>query len=166
MGLLILIAGILCYIAAGITSLASILVFGVLLFVAGVLEIINAFRRRASGQFLLYFLAGLLSLVVGALFIFRPLFGLASVTLLLAGYFFASGLFRCLTSLVDRYSGWGWDFFSGAVSVVLGVILVAQWPQSSLWLVGVLVAIELVIHGAMIMGMALTLRREQRALTV
>ena len=165
-GLLTLAAGILCFIAAEVTGLASILVFGWLLLVSGVLEVVHAFRRRTSGQFLLYFLGGLLSLVVGGLFVGRPLVGLASLTLLLAGYFFASGLFRGVTSLMDRYQGWGWDCFSGLVSVVLGAILIAQWPASSLWLVGVLVAVEIITHGVAMMAAALTLRSAQRTISV
>ncbi|MCI0569401.1 MAG: DUF308 domain-containing protein [Myxococcaceae bacterium] len=165
LGLLLVALGVFAFIAAGLTSLASILFFGVLLFAGGVLEVIHAFRVRKEGRFLLYFLGGVLSLVVGALFFLRPLESLASVTLLLAAYFFASGLFRGITSVMDRYPGWGWDFFYGAVSVVLGVVLFAQWPVSSLWLLGVLVAAALIARGAAVMGASLALRRGLRAAT-
>lgn len=165
LGLLIFLGGVFCYAAAAVTSLASILYFGMLLIGAGIVEIVFAFKRRRSGVFLLYFLAGLLSLVVGGLFVLSPLEGLSAVTLLLAGYFFASGLFRAITSLMDRYPSWGLDFLSGAVSVVLGALLLRQWPQSSVWLLGVLVAVELMMRGATMMGLALALRRGLRSLT-
>ncbi len=161
-GLLLFAGGVLCLIAAGITGLASIILFGAFLTGAGVVEIVHGFRRRGSGQFFLYLLAGLLSLVVGLLFLARPLAGLAAVTLLLAGYFFAVGIFRGVTSLMDRYPGWGWDLLSGAASVVLGIIAVVQWPISSLWLVGVLVGVELIARGATTMAIGLGVRRLQR----
>lgn len=165
LGLVVFVAGVCGFIANGLTSLASILLFGTLLAVAGVVEIGYAFKKRRSGQFLLYFLAGVLSLVVGAIAVTNPLESLAAVTLLLAGYFFASGIFRGITSVLDRYEAWGWDFFSGVVSVVLGAILVRQWPLSSVWLLGVLVSVELVTRGAMMMALALALRRVVRTVT-
>jgi uncharacterized membrane protein HdeD (DUF308 family) len=161
-GLLLLLLGAFCFIAAGMTGLASILLFGVLLLAAGVLEIFNAFKERRSRRFVPHLLVGLLMFVVGGLFVVRPLVGLAAVTLLLAGYFFASGLFRTITSAVDRYEGWGWDLFSGAVSLLLGVVVFAQWPISALWVVGALVGVELMLRGAALMAAAMALRRGMR----
>ncbi len=162
-GLLIFALGVFCLIATGVTGFASILLFGGLLLAAGILEIYSAFRERRQGrQFLPHFLVGLLSFVVGGLFLVRPAVGLAAVTLLLAGYFFADGLFRSITSLLDRYEGWAWDFFSGAVSVLLGVIVFSQWPISSLWVVGALVGVQLMMRGVLVMSVSLTLRRAMR----
>ncbi len=162
LGLFVFLLGVLCLIAAGFTALASVLLFGGLLVVAGVVEIIHAFRRRGTGQFLLYLLGGVLSLVVGALFLFRPLEGIAALALLLAAYFFATGIFRAVTSVVDRYEGWGFDLFGGLVSVLLGVILMWQWPAASLLLVGVLVAVQLMVNGAALMAGSLALRQGLR----
>lgn len=158
LGVLIMLAGLFAFSAAMITSLVSILIFGAMLATSGVLEIIYAFRWRKSGHFLLYFLGGLLSLVVGALMLFRPVAGLATVTLLLAGYFFASGLFRAITSVMDRYPNWGWDLFAGLVSLFLGVLVVAQWPISALWIVGALVGVEIFFRGLREVAGALELR--------
>jgi uncharacterized membrane protein HdeD (DUF308 family) len=162
-GLLIFALGVFCLIAAGITGLASILLFGILLLVAGVLEIVSALRERKQGRpALQHFLVGILSIVVGALFLARPAVGLAAVSLLLAGYFFADGLFRSVTSLLDRYENWGWDFISGAVSVILGIIVFSNWPISALWVVGVLVAVQLMMRGLLVMSVSMALRRGLR----
>jgi uncharacterized membrane protein HdeD (DUF308 family) len=113
----------------------------------------------------MFLLGGILSIVVGAMVLARPGAGLVAMTLLLAGYFFASGLFRGITSLVDRYAGWGWDFFYGLVSVVLGIIISAQMPTSSLWALGVVVGVEIFVRGLSIMAGALTLRGAMRQVT-
>ncbi|XXF81272.1 DUF308 domain-containing protein [Myxococcaceae bacterium GXIMD 01537] len=164
LGLCLVALGVFAIIAAGIASIASILVFGVLLAAGGAVEIVQAFRVRRTGNFFLFFLGGLLSLVVGVLMLMRPMAGLAAVTLLLAGYFFASGLFRGFTSIIDRYANWGWDFVYGIVAVILGVMLFSQWPNSSLWLVGTLVGVELLIRGSAVMGAALAMRKGIRTL--
>lgn len=159
LGMLVSVTGVLAIISSFIAGIASVLVFGVLLFVSGLFEIGHAFRVWKSGPGLLYLLAGVLTAVVGALFAFRPLVGLASVTLLVAAYFFASGLFRSIVAAVDRYPRWGYDVFGGVVALILGVIVIAQWPLSSVWLVGTLLGVEMLFRGTSLMGGSLVLRR-------
>jgi uncharacterized membrane protein HdeD (DUF308 family) len=166
LGLLLILLGLFAFSAAMITSLVSIIVFGAMLAASGVLEIIYAFRWRKSGHFLLYFLSAVLSLVVGVMMMLRPLAGLAAVTLLLAGYFFASGLFRAITSVMDRYSDWEWDLFAGLVSLMLGVLVVSQWPISALWIVGALVGTEVFSRGVRMVAGSLELRRGLREVPV
>jgi uncharacterized membrane protein HdeD (DUF308 family) len=112
-GVLMIVGGTFALSAAVLTSIVSVLYLGVILAAVGVLEIVPAFRLRRGGPFLMSFLAGLLALVVGALFLARPFAGMASLTLLVACYLFAGGLFRGITSITDRYRGWGWDLSYG-----------------------------------------------------
>ncbi len=164
MGLLLALLGIVALGAVVATSVASVIFFGSMLVVAGIFEVIHAFRVRKSGPFLMFLLGGILSIVVGAMVLARPGTGLVAMTLLVAGYLFASGLFRGITSLVDRYAGWGWDFAYGLVSVVLGVIISAQMPTSSLWVLGLVVGVEILVRGISIMAGALALRGAMRQL--
>ncbi len=162
MGLLITLLGIVALAWVGFTSVVSVFYFGAMLVVAGIFEIVHAFRVRKTGPFLMFLLGGILSIVVGALVWSRPGAGLAALTLLIAGYFFASGLFRGITSIADRYTGWGWDVAYGIVSVVLGVIIFAQFPASSLYVVGLLVGVEILSRGLSIMAGSLAIRRVTR----
>ncbi|WP_426752167.1 HdeD family acid-resistance protein [Myxococcus sp. Y35] len=164
LGLLMTILGIVALGAAFFTSLVSAILFGALLAGAGIMEVISAFRERKSGgPFWLYLLSGILSVVVGLFILVYPAAGLGAMTLLLAGYFFASGLFHTITSVMDRYARWGWDFFYGAVSIVLGIIIMRQWPISAVWLVGTLVGIGIFFRGIALMAGALTVRRVLRS---
>lgn len=154
--------GILALISTGVASLATVLFLGILLMVAGVAEIVLGVRRRARGGFLLPFLNGLLSLVIGFCFLRWPIFGLAAATILLGAYFLASGLFRGLTSIIDRYPHWGWDFFDGVVCLILGIIVIGSFPISAFWVLGFLVGIELIVRGGTLLGASLALRRVLR----
>jgi uncharacterized membrane protein HdeD (DUF308 family) len=161
-GLLVSIAGLVALGATFFAGLVSSIFIGVLLMIAGLFEIGHAIANwRAPGR-VVGLLAGLLSLVVGAFFTFWPVAGLGALSLLLAGFFFASGLFRGITSIVDRYANWGWDLLYGVSAVVLGVIIVSQWPVSALWLVGTVVGIELLLRGFSLMAASLALRRVVR----
>jgi len=156
-GLLVTAVGAIALLSYAAAGVASAVFLGVLLAAAGVIELFSAFRVH-RGERALVLLSGVASLVVGAFFLLRPGAGLAALTLLLAGYFFVEGLFRLVTSIGDRYAQWGWDFFYGLIAIVLGVIVIAQWPLSALWLVGTLVGLELIFRGAAMMGAGLSLR--------
>jgi uncharacterized membrane protein HdeD (DUF308 family) len=163
LGLIVTVLGVFSWVAAGVASLATVLFFGVLITVTGVLEIVAAFQRRKTGHFTGIFLSGLLSIAVGVMMLARPMAGLGAITLLLGGYFLASGLFRGLTAAIDRYADWGWDVLYGIVAIIAGAIVLRQWPISSYWVVGTLVGAVLFMRGIAMMGAALSLRRILRA---
>jgi uncharacterized membrane protein HdeD (DUF308 family) len=158
MGILLIIGGMFALGATVLTSLVSVVYFGILLLAVGVLEIVAAFRLRSTGPVLAYVLAGLLTIVVGGLFLFRPVSSLVSVTLLIAGYLFASGLFRGITSLMDRYPGWGWDFVYALLAVGLGFYVSAAWPLDSVWVLGTIVGIEIIARGITLVAASWVLR--------
>jgi uncharacterized membrane protein HdeD (DUF308 family) len=152
--------------ASVLTSYVSIIYIGVLLIVAGILEMVAAFRvRRVGGPTVMMLLAGLLAVVVGALFLYRPEGGIASLTLLITCYLFASGLFRGVTSIVDRYPGWGWDVAYAIVAILLGAYIVRTWPTSALWVLGTVVGAEIMARGIVMVTASWSLRDvEHRAL--
>ncbi len=165
LGLLLVALGVFALIATGITGLASVFIFGALLMASGVTEIISAFVHRKGGRFVLQLLAGVLSAAVGLLLVLRPIVGLAAASLLLIGYFFASGLFHAITAVADRYPSWGWDLAYGIAAIALGVIGVSQWPLTLVWLVGTLVGLEILFRGLTLMSWSLAFRKAARPLS-
>lgn len=157
-GVLLIIVGLFALTASVLTSIISVVYLGVMLLVVGVLEIVAGFRVGRSGPFWTYLLAGILSLVVGALCLDRPLATLASLTLLIAGFLFAAGLFRGITSILDRYPRWGVDFLYGVVTLALGVYIVASWPISSFWVLGTIVGVEILVRGITLVAASWALR--------
>lgn len=126
LGILITILGLVALSSTVVTGLLSVMVLGAMLAGSGVVQIFYAVRNRHAAHAAVYLLSGVLSAVVGVMLMARTAVGLAAITLLLIGYFFASGLFRVVTALNDRYAQWGWDFVYGLMSIVLGVILIAR----------------------------------------
>lgn len=43
--------------------------------------------------------------------------------------------------------GWGSMLFHGVVAVLLGILLLANWPLSGLYAVGILAGIEIIMSG-------------------
>jgi uncharacterized membrane protein HdeD (DUF308 family) len=164
-GILLLVLGIIGLVFADIVTVASIIVFGVLLVAGGFTEALAHASHHAEGsrRFLPAFLSGVLSIAVGAVMVLRPAVGVAGSGLLVAGWLFATGLFRGVSALMDRYRSWGWDLFYGVVSVLLGIWIIASLPTSAMWLLGTVISIELMARGVAIMGASRALRRLEHA---
>jgi len=54
---------------------------------------------------------------------------------------------------------WMWVAFSGVITFLLGLLIVAHWPVSSLYVLGIFLGVDLVIAGAGWIGVGLGLRR-------
>ncbi|HXJ19527.1 MAG TPA: HdeD family acid-resistance protein [Polyangia bacterium] len=160
LGALWCIAGVLCLAASGLATVAAIYYIGALLAIAGVISLAYGIRGAGGGVVLM----GVLSLVVGVLMFTHPGSGMAALTLLLIGYFWITGLYRVVTSVADRYQGWGMDCLSGLCSIAIGAIAARSWPSSAMWLLGTLVGADFFIRGVFTMAAAVTARRAMRTL--
>ena len=165
-GILLVIVSLFALAFSFSASLATVVVLGVLLLVAGVIEIIESFSAGRWRGFALHFLVGLLTSVVGFLMLARPGMGVATLTIFLALLFLSGGAARISLALVERYPGWGWDVFSGLVSVLLGGFVFARWPTSALWFLGTIVGVELLVRGTMWIAFAFTLRNFRHRPTI
>lgn len=158
-GILLMLVGLLALAASTLTGLVTVIYVGIMLVVVGLLEMVSAFRvRRSGGPFLTYFLAGLLSVVVGALFLDRPLVSLASLTLLVAGFLFTNGLFHLVVAVTERHPRWGLDVVYAVVTLALGAFVVASWPFSSFWVIGTVVGAEILVRGIMLVSASWMIR--------
>jgi uncharacterized membrane protein HdeD (DUF308 family) len=147
LGILLIILGILAIIYSGWTTFLTVELLGVLLVIAGVFQIVNGYHARKWTGVSLSLLLGILYIVVGGICIFKPMASAMGVTLLLAAFFFVGGLFRMASSLMYRFDHWGWMFFNGLVSFILGILIVCEWPMSSFWLIGLFVGIDILFSG-------------------
>jgi uncharacterized membrane protein HdeD (DUF308 family) len=139
-------------------SLAVALVLGILILVGGAAETLGAFWCRGWSGFLLHLLSGVLSIVVGLLFLKSPAGALEALTLLMAGFFLVGGIFKVVASASYRFAAWGWPLFSGLVDVALGVLILADWPLSSFWVLGMFLGINLIFRGINWIGLGMALR--------
>jgi uncharacterized membrane protein HdeD (DUF308 family) len=153
-----LIVGILAISSVFVATMASVLVFGWLLIIAGVSEVIHAIMVRNWRGFALHLVAAVLYLLAGLFIIEDPLRTAAVLTLLFAAVFFAGGLMRIIFSLVVRFRSWPWVLFNGVVDLLLGFLIWSEWPASSLWVIGLFVGIDLLFHGWSSIVLAMTVR--------
>jgi uncharacterized membrane protein HdeD (DUF308 family) len=147
LGAALIVVGLLTIGYPAVTTLTTVGVFGVFLLIAAGFEVASGVCTRRWGGFFLHLLCGLLYLFVGVVVIDRPNLAAAGYTLLLAMFFIASGLVRAISAVVHRFSGWGWVFVSGAVSLFLGVLIWREIPETAFWVIGTFLGIDLVFNG-------------------
>jgi uncharacterized membrane protein HdeD (DUF308 family) len=80
------------------------------------------------------------------------------ITLIMAASFLVGGALRLVFALVERFPAWQCVVFNGLVDVVLGIMILNRWPESSLWVIGLFVGIDLLLHGWTWIMLALNLR--------
>ncbi len=147
-GILTIILGALAIAAPMVSGIAVTTLVAVFLLAAGIAQTIFAFKAGSFGQGFLTFLFGAFGILAGLFMLARPLVGLASVTMILAIYFFVDGVSGGFMAFRLRPAqGWGWMLVSAIISVWLGIMIMNNWPYSGQWLVGTLVGVRLFFAG-------------------
>ena len=148
LGVLIVITGFLA-IASPLASGLSVVVFlGIALTIGGVARTIAAFSAGSFGQGTLAFIGGILTFGAGLILAARPGIGLATLTLMLGSYLLVDGISSAVLALrVRPESGWGFMLFSAVMGVILGFLLLREWPVSGVWAIGTLLGVDLLVSG-------------------
>ena len=141
-------------------TLVSMFFLGILFIIAGFAQIADVFKSHHWKGIVAHALIAILYILGGALVIYDPVLASAVVTALLAWMFIIIGITRLIMAIVLRHaSGWGWLLFGGLMAIVLGVLILMQWPYSALWIIGMFIAIELIVNGWTYIFMSLGMRR-------
>jgi uncharacterized membrane protein HdeD (DUF308 family) len=162
-GLISIVAGLMALSATFIATMASVFLFGVLLLVAGATEVVHAIVVRRLSGFALHLLAAALYLLLGLFILEHPVKAATVLTLLIGASFLVGGILRILFSAVTRFPGWSWVALNGVVDLVLGAMILAEWPESSVWVIGLFLGIDLLLHGWSWVILALTVRGDRPA---
>ena len=148
MAVLFIILGILAIIEPGVAGLAVTLLVGWLLIFGGVAHFVTAFKGGGTKQVLWQVLIGIVYLIGGFYFLTHPIMGIGTLTLLLAGIILAEGVIEIVAYFRTRGEGasW-WLLLNGIVTVLLGCLIWFHWPSSSVWAIGILVGVNLLMTG-------------------
>jgi uncharacterized membrane protein HdeD (DUF308 family) len=163
MGIALILLGLFAVSYSAVATLASMLLFGMLLLLGAIFQIVTAFWGRSWRGFFLHLLTGILYLVVGVFMIEKPVEAEVGLTLLVAASLLVGGILRIILSVVERFDGWGWMLLNGIVSLLLGIAIWKQWPLSGLWVIGLFIGIEMLFSGLSWVMLGLGLRSSPKA---
>ena len=124
-----------------VTTFAAMVVLGVTLMVAGIATIVTAFWAGKWSGTLVQLLIGVIYVVVGLMITDTPVQSAMAMTLFVAAFFIVAGAFRVVAALVVRFPHWGWALLNGVITFLLGMIIYRHFPQSGVWVLGLLVGL-------------------------
>jgi uncharacterized membrane protein HdeD (DUF308 family) len=160
LGAVYVVAGLVALGSIVMATVASVLIVGVMMIVAGVAEVINAFQIKSWGKFVLWALLGVLYIVAGFVTFDNPLFAAALLTLMLGASLVASGVMRITLAFgMKSETPWIWIALSGVVTLLLGLLILARWPINSVYILGLFLGIDLIMAGAGWIGLGFGLHR-------
>ena len=147
-GIALLLLGIAAIVRSVAATVATMLFFGWLLIIASAIEVVQAVMVGHWVGFFHHLLAAILFGVIGVMLIARPLISAEALTVVMAVFFL----------IAVALPGWGWQAADGIITLVLGGLILAQWPASGLWVIGLFVGIDLIFYGLAWIALAAGLR--------
>jgi uncharacterized membrane protein HdeD (DUF308 family) len=157
-GVVTMILGIICMSIPLVVGSSVALIIGIVVLIAGVSRLWWGFKST-GGERIFLLVVGILTTLCGVVMLANPVFTAGLLTVLLAIYFIADGIFEILGSLSMRpEQGWGWLLVAGIISLLLGIMIWKQYPLSGLVAIGVLLGIKLIFAGLLMITVGQTTR--------
>lgn len=147
LGILLTVGGVFAVSYPCVTSEAAIVVLGTVLVIGGVATIVASFWTGRWSAFLLQVLVGILYVVTGIVMTDVPAEAVAILTLFVAASFVVSGIFRIVAALTEKFPQWGWVLLNGLVTMMIGIMIIKTFPQSAVWVIGLLIGLEMIFNG-------------------
>jgi uncharacterized membrane protein HdeD (DUF308 family) len=160
LGLVLLALGFGAAVHLAAATVVSVYYVGAIMLAGGIVQLVHAFRVPGWSEGLYWGLGGALYAAAGVIAFMNPLLASAVLTLILAASLVVSGLFRVWGGIKARpHDGWGWIVTAGLVTLLAGLVIAAGWPVNALWILGFLLAFDLIFQGWSVLACGIMLRR-------
>jgi uncharacterized membrane protein HdeD (DUF308 family) len=144
----LILLGIFGIVEPGLAGLGVTLLVGWILIGGAVMHFMAAFKGGGAKQVIFQIFIGLVYLIGGVYFLTHTIMGTATLTLLLSGVILAEGVIEILSYFRMRGEGASfWILINGIITLLLGCLIFFHWPSSSVWAIGTLVGINLLMTG-------------------
>lgn len=164
LGIVMIALGAIARLSVGSDVAAGTILIGASPLVAGAFQIIHAFLTKEWFGFVVSLSCGVLYLIGGLLIMNEPVQGALALTVLAGATLAVSGIMRIVLALEHRdMPAWGIVLFSGVVSIAVGCLLYVSLPWVGLWVLGTLIAVELVAQGLSWLYVGFALRTADQA---
>jgi uncharacterized membrane protein HdeD (DUF308 family) len=163
-GVILVLLGIGSMISPAYAGNAVVYLIGGFLLITGLIQLMVGWQAESWRQKLASLIHGGIATVGGIAVVAHPFYGLAALSLVLAIFFAVEGIWKIISSFSYRpVPGWIALLMSGALDLILGILIWRQWPVSGLWAVGILVGVNLFSTGMAFVALAITWKRAVHA---
>jgi uncharacterized membrane protein HdeD (DUF308 family) len=105
-------------------------------------------------------LIGIVFIAGGIYYLTHPLLGLGTLTLLLAVIILMAAIFELIAYFGSRgAAGSGWLLMNAIITLFLGGLIWFHWPSSTVWAIGTLVGVNLLMTGISRLMLGLAARK-------
>jgi uncharacterized membrane protein HdeD (DUF308 family) len=140
------ICGILAIILPLTFSFGIALIIGCLVLVAGTAHLVFAFQTRSVDGFLWQILVSVLYAVAAICLLVNPLLSVLSLALFLAIFLLLEGILElALYFCLRRFRHSVLVLMDGIGTLILGLLLIRQWPPATPEIIGALIGISLML---------------------
>jgi uncharacterized membrane protein HdeD (DUF308 family) len=165
-GVLLIVFGMLAVGSPYLAAVAVNVVIAWLIVLAGAVHLTLAFKAHGAGSVIWKLLVGIAYLLFGGYLIVHPVLAVASLTLILASLFLIEGILDIVLFFKMRpMRGSSWVLVDGIITLLLGLLIYGQWPSSSVWAIGTLVGISMIISGITRVMLSLAVRKTADVVT-
>lgn len=147
LGAVLVLCGLFGLLYTAFATLTSVLLFGWLLLIGGFVGLLHAVQSRGTNFVWLALVVAALNLAAGVVVIRRPDGTAAALTMFAALLFLTGGMFRLFGGLVVRGPQTVWTVLQGAAGILLGVLVLGNWPESSRYVLGSFFSVALLFDG-------------------
>ncbi|MER7175305.1 HdeD family acid-resistance protein [Streptomyces mesophilus] len=159
LGAILVLGGLVGLVYTGVATLTSMILFGWLLLIGGLVGLAQALQMRGSNFFWLGVVVAALNIAAGVVVIRHPDGTAEALTMFAALLFLTGGVFRLVGSVVVRGPQFGLTLVQGAFGLLIGVLILAEWPGSSLYVIGCFFSLALLFDGLGLIAMGIAGRR-------
>ncbi len=148
MGVLTAVLGVFLILYPFATAMITTVLLGWILVLVGVAQFVFALHTQTVGNFFLKILLGILYVVAGIALAFLPIEGVVVLTGVLGTLLLVqAGVLTVTAFQMKPLDGWGWYLADAIASLLLGILIFIKWPNSSMWAIGTLVGVAVLIGG-------------------
>jgi len=145
-GIAFIVVGVLAVMQPPLASLATGIYVGAMLCVAGAFAFVGGLSHIKTRGSWLAALLGLLSLIVGAAFLYDPAAGSVTLVWFLGAWLLVGGIFEFATAFTTPI-GRGWLVLVGLVDLALGVLVLTMDPKQAFAFLGYYVGVSFIFRG-------------------
>ncbi len=157
LGLLTILLGIIALSNQFVATITITTFIGIILSFGAAVSLVKIFSIHGWQHHFWYLVVALVYGIAGILFIARPFQAAVAFTFVLGWAILISGIFRIFMAFrLRHHQGVGWVLFSAIVSIILGALIISQWPATGLYMLGLFLGIELIFAGAGWLGLGLS----------
>ena len=132
--------------------------------IGGIFQFVAIFRGENWRQKLWSLVLAVVNVWLGVSLLGNPLAGIIALTYVVAIMFAVSGVSKIILSFGLRGTGYFWAVLvSGVISLALAIMVMSNFPQSAVTLLGVLLAVELLSSGVTMIVMGLSPKPAEEA---